>query len=46
MEPTMAAATATRQQWIADLGVKERLKGRKTEDRAELVKAIRQAMGK
>jgi 3-hydroxyisobutyrate dehydrogenase-like beta-hydroxyacid dehydrogenase len=46
MEPTMAAATAARQQWIVDLGVKERLKGRKTEDRAELVKAIREAMGK
>lgn len=46
MEPVMAAATAVRQQWIADLGVKERLKGRKTEDRAELVSAIRQAMGK
>jgi 3-hydroxyisobutyrate dehydrogenase len=46
MEPVMAAATAVRQQWIADLGVKERLKGRKTEDRAELVKAIRGAMGK
>ena len=46
MEPTMAAASAVRQQWIADLGVKERLKGRKTEDRAELVRAIREAMGK
>jgi len=46
LEPTMAAATAARQQWIADLGVKERLKGRKTEDRAELVRAIREAMGK
>jgi len=46
MEPTMAAATAVRQQWIADLGVKERLKGRQTEDRAELVRAIREAMGK
>ena len=42
----MAAASAARQQWIADLGVKERLKGRKTEDRAELVRAIREAMGK
>jgi 3-hydroxyisobutyrate dehydrogenase len=46
LEPTMAAATAVRQQWIADLGVKERLKGRKTEDRAELVRTIREAMGK
>jgi 3-hydroxyisobutyrate dehydrogenase-like beta-hydroxyacid dehydrogenase len=46
MQPVMAAATAVRQQWIADLGVKERLKGRKSEDRAELVSAIRQAMGK
>jgi 3-hydroxyisobutyrate dehydrogenase-like beta-hydroxyacid dehydrogenase len=46
MEPVMAAATAQRQQWIADLGVKERLKGRKTEDRAELVRVIREAMGK
>ena len=46
MEPTMAAASAVRQQWIVDLGVKERLKGRKTEDRAELVRAIREAMGK
>jgi 3-hydroxyisobutyrate dehydrogenase-like beta-hydroxyacid dehydrogenase len=46
MQPLMAAATAARQQWIADLGVKERLKGRKTEDRAELVRAIREAMGK
>jgi len=46
MEPVMAAATAVRQQWIADLGVKERLKGRKTEDRAELVRIIREAMGK
>jgi 3-hydroxyisobutyrate dehydrogenase len=46
LEPTMAAASAVRQQWIADLGVKERLKGRKTEDRAELVRAIREAMGK
>jgi len=46
LEPTMAAASAARQQWIADLGVKERQKGRKTEDRAELVRAIREAMGK
>jgi 3-hydroxyisobutyrate dehydrogenase-like beta-hydroxyacid dehydrogenase len=46
MQPVMAAATAVRQQWIVDLGVKERLKGRKTEDRAELVRAIREAMGR
>jgi len=46
MEPLMAAATAARQQWVADLGVKEDLKGRKTEIRAELVQAIRNAMGK
>jgi 3-hydroxyisobutyrate dehydrogenase-like beta-hydroxyacid dehydrogenase len=41
MEPTMAAATAVRQQWVADLGVRAR-----TGDRAVLVKAIREAMGK
>jgi hypothetical protein len=41
MEPTMAAATAARQQWLADLGVDA-----KTEDRAALVSAIRAAMGK
>lgn len=46
IEPIMASATAARQQWLADLGVKERLAGRKTEDRAELVGAIRKAMGK
>jgi hypothetical protein len=46
LEPLMAAASAARQQWIADLGVKARLEGRKTEDRAELVRAIRAAMGK
>jgi len=46
LEPIMACATAARQQWLADLGVKERLAGRKTEDRAELVGAIRKAMGK
>jgi 3-hydroxyisobutyrate dehydrogenase-like beta-hydroxyacid dehydrogenase len=39
MAPTMAAATAVRQQWVADLGLKM-----KTEDRVELVKAIREAM--
>lgn len=44
IEPLMAAATAARQQWLADLGVKERLGARKTEDRAALVQAIRNAM--
>jgi 3-hydroxyisobutyrate dehydrogenase len=46
LEPLMAAASAARQQWIADLAVKERLQGRKTESRAELVRAIREAMGR
>jgi len=46
LDPTMAAATAARQQWVADLGVKEQLAGRKTEQRAELINAIRKAMGK
>jgi 3-hydroxyisobutyrate dehydrogenase-like beta-hydroxyacid dehydrogenase len=46
LEPIMAAATAARQQWLADLNVKERLAGKKTENRAELVQAIRKAMGK
>jgi 3-hydroxyisobutyrate dehydrogenase-like beta-hydroxyacid dehydrogenase len=41
LEPIMAAATAKRQQWVADLGVRV-----KTEDRAALVRAIREAMGK
>jgi 3-hydroxyisobutyrate dehydrogenase len=41
MEPTMAAATAVRQQWVADLGVSAN-----TEDRATLVRAIREAMGR
>ncbi|MDH4095223.1 MAG: DUF1932 domain-containing protein [Betaproteobacteria bacterium] len=41
MEPTMAAATAVRQQWVADMGLKT-----KTEDRVALVKAIRKAMGR
>jgi 3-hydroxyisobutyrate dehydrogenase-like beta-hydroxyacid dehydrogenase len=44
IEPIMAAATAKRQQWLADLGVKEQLGGRKTETRAELVGAIRKAV--
>jgi len=46
LEPIMAAATAARQQWLADLGVKERLGGKVTEDRTELVRAIREALGK
>jgi 3-hydroxyisobutyrate dehydrogenase-like beta-hydroxyacid dehydrogenase len=44
LEPLMAAASAARQQWVAELGVKALLAGRKTEDRAELVRAIRKAM--
>ena len=46
LEPIMAAATAARQQWLADLGVKERLGGKVTENRNELVRAIREALGK
>lgn len=46
LEPIMASAAAARQQWLADLDVKETFKERKTEDRAELVRAIRKAMGK
>jgi len=46
LEPLMASATAARQQWLADLRVKEQLGGRKTENRAELVRAIRKALGK
>ena len=42
LEPLMAEATAARQQWLADLGVKELL-GAKTEQRSELVRAIRAA---
>jgi 3-hydroxyisobutyrate dehydrogenase-like beta-hydroxyacid dehydrogenase len=41
LEPLMAAATAMRQQWVADLGVSA-----SSEDRATLVRAIRKAMGK
>jgi 3-hydroxyisobutyrate dehydrogenase-like beta-hydroxyacid dehydrogenase len=41
MAPTMAAATAARQQWVAELGLKV-----KSEDRVVLVKAIREAVGK
>jgi hypothetical protein len=46
LEPIMAAATAARQQWLADLDVKERLGGKVTEDRAELIRLIRQALGR
>lgn len=46
IEPLMAAATAARQQWLADLHVKEQLGARKTENRAELIGAIRKALGK
>jgi 3-hydroxyisobutyrate dehydrogenase-like beta-hydroxyacid dehydrogenase len=44
LDPIMASATAARQQWIADLDVKKNLG--KTEDRAELIQAIRKAIGK
>ena len=46
LEPIMAAASAARQQWLADTGVKERLGKKVTEDRTELVRAIREAIGK
>jgi 3-hydroxyisobutyrate dehydrogenase-like beta-hydroxyacid dehydrogenase len=46
IEPLMAGATAARQQWLADLNVKQQLGGRKTEDRAELVQAIRRGLGR
>jgi 3-hydroxyisobutyrate dehydrogenase-like beta-hydroxyacid dehydrogenase len=46
IEPLMASATAARQQWLADLGVKQQLGARKTENRAELVGAIRKALAK
>jgi hypothetical protein len=41
LEPVMAAATARRQQWLADLQVKHP----RTEDRAALLAAIREALG-
>ncbi|MBI3376657.1 MAG: NAD(P)-dependent oxidoreductase [Betaproteobacteria bacterium] len=44
IEPLMAEATAARQQWLADLDVTRHLGGKKTEDRAELIGAIRAAM--
>jgi 3-hydroxyisobutyrate dehydrogenase-like beta-hydroxyacid dehydrogenase len=43
LEPLMARATAARQQWLAELGVAQRL-GARTEDRATLVAAIRAAL--
>lgn len=46
LDPLMAAATAARQQWVADLDVRARLAGVKTEHRADLVRAIREAMGR
>ena len=46
IEPLMASATAARQQWLADLGVKRQLGARKTENRAELMGAIRKALAK
>lgn len=45
LDPVMASATAARQQWLSDLRVKDAL-GSRTEDRAELVRAIRRAIGK
>jgi len=46
LEPIMAAATAARQQWVADLEVKDYLQNARTENRDELVQALRKAMGK
>jgi 3-hydroxyisobutyrate dehydrogenase-like beta-hydroxyacid dehydrogenase len=46
LEPIMAAASAARQQWVADLSVKAHLEDGKTEERAKLVLAIRKAMGR
>jgi 3-hydroxyisobutyrate dehydrogenase-like beta-hydroxyacid dehydrogenase len=46
LEPIMAAASAARQQWVADLSVKTHLEDGKTEERAKLVRAIRKAMGR
>jgi 3-hydroxyisobutyrate dehydrogenase-like beta-hydroxyacid dehydrogenase len=42
----LLGATAARQQWLADLKVREQLGGRRTEDRAELVREIRKALGR
>jgi hypothetical protein len=41
LAPLMAKATAERQQWVADLGVRG-----KSEDREALVRAIRAALGR
>jgi hypothetical protein len=38
------AARRAREQWLADLGVKERLGGKTSEGRGELIAAIRAAM--
>jgi len=46
IEPLMAQATAARQQWLAELGVKQALGGHRTENRAELIGAIRKRLGK
>jgi 3-hydroxyisobutyrate dehydrogenase len=43
LEPLMSAATAERHDWLARLGVKL---GEKTQDRDQLVAAIRSALGK
>jgi 3-hydroxyisobutyrate dehydrogenase-like beta-hydroxyacid dehydrogenase len=44
IQPLMAEATVARQQWLADLGVKERLGEDSSDDRGELIAAIRAAM--
>ena len=44
MQPLMAEATAASQQWVADLGVSERFGAKASEDRGELIAAIRAAM--
>jgi len=44
MQPLMAEATAASQQWVADLGVSERIGAKASEDRGELIAAIRAAM--
>jgi hypothetical protein len=44
IQPLMAEATVARQQWLADLDVKERLGANSSEDRGALIAAIRAAM--
>jgi 3-hydroxyisobutyrate dehydrogenase-like beta-hydroxyacid dehydrogenase len=44
IQPLMAEATVARQQWLADLGVKERLGANSSDDRGALIAAIRAAM--